>query len=56
MAVYLLEEVCPPLLAGSGVTATKVVIWETDESFAEATLTPADPAAFNVADWESAFE
>ena len=38
MAVYLLEIVCPQLLEGSSVTATKVVIWETDEAFAEATL------------------
>ena len=35
---YLLTEVCPQLLAGTGVTASKVVIWETDESFAEASL------------------
>lgn len=46
MATYLLHEVCPQLLAGTGVTATKVVIWETDESFAEASLSPdADGAA-----------
>ena len=38
MATYLLSEVCPQLLADTGVTATKVVIWETDESFAEASL------------------
>ena len=38
MATYLLTEVCPRLLADTGVTATKVVIWETDESFAEASL------------------
>src|SRR3954467_12604630 len=38
MATYLLREVCPKLLAGTGVTATKVVIWESDESFAEASL------------------
>lgn len=36
MAIYLLNEVCPKLLADTGVRATKVVIWETDESFAEA--------------------
>jgi 6-pyruvoyltetrahydropterin/6-carboxytetrahydropterin synthase len=42
MARYLLEEVCPQLLAGAGVTATKVVIWETDESFAEASLPPGE--------------
>ncbi len=39
MARYLLEEVCPTLMAGTGVTATKVVLWESDESHAEATLT-----------------
>jgi 6-pyruvoyltetrahydropterin/6-carboxytetrahydropterin synthase len=38
MATYLLRVVCPKLLAGKGVTATKVVIWESDESFAEASL------------------
>jgi 6-pyruvoyltetrahydropterin/6-carboxytetrahydropterin synthase len=38
MATYLLHEVCPVLLNDTGVTATKVVIWETDESFAEASL------------------
>jgi 6-pyruvoyltetrahydropterin/6-carboxytetrahydropterin synthase len=36
MARYLLEEVCPTLLAASHVRATKVVIWETDDSCAEA--------------------
>lgn len=39
MAQYLLSEVCPQLLTGTGARATKVVIWETDESFAEASLT-----------------
>ena len=38
MATYLLEEVCPELLAETGVRATKVVIWETDEAFAEAVV------------------
>jgi 6-pyruvoyltetrahydropterin/6-carboxytetrahydropterin synthase len=38
MAKYLLEEVCPQLLGDAGVHATKVVIWETDEAFAEASL------------------
>jgi len=38
MATYLLREVCPKLLAGKGVTATKVVLWESAESFAEASL------------------
>jgi 6-pyruvoyltetrahydropterin/6-carboxytetrahydropterin synthase len=38
MAQYLLHEVCPGLLATTGVTASKVVIWETDDAFAEASL------------------
>jgi 6-pyruvoyltetrahydropterin/6-carboxytetrahydropterin synthase len=38
MAMYLLREVCPKLLAGKGVNATKVVLWESEESFAEASL------------------
>jgi 6-pyruvoyltetrahydropterin/6-carboxytetrahydropterin synthase len=36
MARYLLEEVCPKLLEGTGGIATRVRIWETDESYAEA--------------------
>jgi 6-pyruvoyltetrahydropterin/6-carboxytetrahydropterin synthase len=39
MASYLLKEICPVLLADTGVTATKVVLWESEESFAEASLT-----------------
>ncbi|NLF71179.1 MAG: 6-carboxytetrahydropterin synthase [Candidatus Anammoximicrobium sp.] len=38
MARYLLERVCPPLLAGTGVRATKVVIWETPDACAEASV------------------
>jgi len=38
MARYLLDEICPKLLEGTGVRATKVVIWETAEAFAEATV------------------
>jgi 6-pyruvoyltetrahydropterin/6-carboxytetrahydropterin synthase len=38
MARHLLEDVCPGLLAGTGVTTTKVVIWETEDAFAEASL------------------
>lgn len=41
MARYLLEEICPPLLEGTGVAATKVVIWESEESFAAASVDPA---------------
>jgi 6-pyruvoyltetrahydropterin/6-carboxytetrahydropterin synthase len=52
MALYLLHEVCPNLLSDTGVTATKVVIWETDESFAEASL--ANEARSPTAGWASA--
>lgn len=38
MAKYLLEEMCPEALAGSGARATRVRIWETEESFAEASV------------------
>lgn len=38
MARYLLDEVCPKLLEGTGVAATKVVIWETEDAFAEASV------------------
>ena len=38
MARYLLEQVCPVLLKDTGVTVTKVKIWETPNCFAEAKL------------------
>ncbi len=38
MARYLLQEVCPQLLEGTGVVASKVVIWETEEACAEASI------------------
>lgn len=38
MATYLLEVMCPKVLEGSGAKATKVRIWETEESFAEASV------------------
>lgn len=41
MARYLLEEVSPQLCSGFDgydIQVTKVVIWETDESFAEASI------------------
>ena len=38
MARYLLENVCPKLLKPLGVDAVKVVIWETENSFAEASV------------------
>ena len=36
MAKYLLEEVCPKILLGTGSEASRVRIWETEESYAEA--------------------
>lgn len=38
MARYLLEEMCPLVLQGTGARAQAVRIWETDESYAEAKL------------------
>ena len=38
MAIYLLEDVCPKLLSDTGVETMRVVIWETEEAFAEARL------------------
>src|SRR5690606_24266672 len=38
MARYLLEEIGSELFEGTGVTLTKVVIWETEESCSEASL------------------
>ena len=40
LAKYLLEQVCPQLLEGTSVRATKVVIWETDEACAVAGCDP----------------
>ena len=48
MARYLLEEVSPELLADQSVRASRVVIWETEDSFAEASLS-------NSGDMNSAF-
>ena len=39
MARYLVEQVAPELLSGTGTTASKVVVWETDQAFAAATAT-----------------
>ncbi len=38
MARYLLEVVCPELFGDSNVQATRVIIWETEDAFAEARL------------------
>ncbi len=43
MAKYLLEEMCPIALSGSGAMACRVRIWETEESYAEASLEMASP-------------
>lgn len=38
MAAFLLHEVCPQELAGTGVTVTRVTVWETPNCKAEASL------------------
>lgn len=38
MAIYLLRVVCPKLLSGSDVVITKVIVHETDNCYAEASL------------------
>lgn len=38
MAIYLLNVVCPDVLEGTGARATRVRIWETDDSYAEARI------------------
>lgn len=38
MADYLLRVVCPKELAGSGCEASKVVLWETENCYAEVSL------------------
>lgn len=38
MADYLLKTVCPAELSGTGVTITRVVVWETPNCHAEANL------------------
>jgi len=43
MARYLLEQVCPELLAPFGVQAMTVAIWETEESCAIATTDSENP-------------
>ncbi len=36
MARYLLEEICPQVMAGTGVNVFKVVVWETENCLASA--------------------
>ena len=38
MAAYLLRTVAPKLMGGSGITITKVVLWETENCWASAEL------------------
>lgn len=38
MADYLLRLICPVVLSGTGVVVTKVVVWETENCYAEAAL------------------
>jgi 6-pyruvoyltetrahydropterin/6-carboxytetrahydropterin synthase len=38
MARFLLEDVCPRVLKGTGVTVERVVLWETENCFAEVEL------------------
>lgn len=35
MAMHLLNTICPQVLEGTGVEVTKVVLWETENCFAE---------------------
>ena len=43
LAKYLLERVCPDRLSPLGVLCTRVLLWETDEAYAEASI--ASPTA-----------
>ena len=38
MAAFLLTNVCPELLKGTGVTVTKVIVWETPNCKAESSI------------------
>ena len=35
MAAYLIHEICPQVLKGTGVTVTKITLYETENCFAE---------------------
>jgi 6-pyruvoyltetrahydropterin/6-carboxytetrahydropterin synthase len=50
LATYLLEEVCPPLFQNMNIRATKVIVWETEEAYSEATTSGvADPCSAGLA-------
>ncbi len=38
MANYLLKEICPELFKDTGITITKIELWETENCFVEVTL------------------
>ena len=38
MASFLLKDICPEVLEGTGVVVSKVVLWETENCFAEVSL------------------
>lgn len=38
MAQFLLDEICPEVLQGTGVEVVKVVLWETENCYVEAAL------------------
>ena len=40
LASYLLNEICPKVLKGSGIMVYKIVFWETENCYAEAILDP----------------
>ncbi len=42
MAIHFLNDVCPTILAGTGATAYKVRLWETEETCAEVIQANAD--------------
>ena len=45
MARYLLDDVCPGLLEGTGARAIKVVVWESEDSYAEASVAAGELAS-----------
>ncbi len=38
MAHYLITYICPDIFKGTGITISKIVLWETENCFAEVTL------------------
>ena len=49
MARYLLEDVCPVVLSETNARAMRVVVWETEDSFAEASVQSSTPVEFSPA-------